>query len=383
MSSVSQILNPVGSLIENAIGGDIGKAAGIMFNPVMGSIGAVGDMAQNALSGDQGHGTGLNDRPVINPITQAQIDEQRQNVTQGQMNQADFLRAVQAQNGLGNQTNVFNQLQGVASGTGPNPAQAMLANSTGQNVANQTAMMAGQRGASANPALIARQAAQQGANTQQQAAGQAAALQAQQQLGALNQMGGLANQQANQLAAANQAYTNAALQGQQNVNQGAGIYNNAAVGMQSNLNNNNAELTKQNNGMMADLVKNITGGVGSVLGLAEGGIIKSGPQSSYGKMMMAAGGKVPALVSPGEKYLDPKDVAKVAKGANPMIVGEEIPGKAKVGGAKNSYANDTVPKTLDEGGIVIPRSITQGKDASKKAAAFVDAILKKQSLKKG
>jgi hypothetical protein len=93
---------------------------------------------------------------------------------------------------------------------------------------------------------------------------------------------------------------------------------------------------------------------------------------------MAQGGKVPALVSPGEKYLDPKDVQKVARGANPMKVAETIPGKPVVGGAKNSYANDTVEKNLDEGGVVLPRSVTQSKDADSKARAFVAAILAKK-----
>lgn len=97
---------------------------------------------------------------------------------------------------------------------------------------------------------------------------------------------------------------------------------------------------------------------------------------------LAKGGKVPALVSPGERYLAPREVSEVAKGKkSPMKAGEKIPGKPKVAGAKNSYENDTVPKTLEEGGIVIPRSITQGKNAEKKAHAFVSAILAKQSMK--
>ena len=83
------------------------------------------------------------------------------------------------------------QLQGIANGTGPNPAQNMLNQQTGANVSNQAALMAGQRGASANPALLARQAAQQGAATQQQAVGQAATLQSQQQLGAIGQEAGV------------------------------------------------------------------------------------------------------------------------------------------------------------------------------------------------
>ncbi len=87
---------------------------------------------------------------------------------------------------------------------------------------------------------------------------------------------------------------------------------------------------------------------------------------------LARGGKVPAMVSPGERYLPPKDVKQVLEGKKePMKAGERIPGKPVVGGAKNSYANDTVPKTLQEGGVVIPRSVTQAKDAPEKAEEFV------------
>lgn len=121
---------------------------------------------------------------------------------------------------------------------------------------------------------------------------------------------------------------------------------------------------------------------------ADGGMIDDkkqlvGPQSRvgqhfHGRVAMAKGGAVPALVSPGEKYLKPSDVQQVKKGANPMSVGEKIPGKPKVAGAKNSYANDTVPKTLQEGGIVLPRSVTQAKNPGKAASDFVAAIMAKQ-----
>lgn len=106
------------------------------------------------------------------------------------------------------------------------------------------------------------------------------------------------------------------------------------------------------------------------------------PQADPDAMMAAKGGKVPALLSPGEKYLDPKKAKEVAKGkANPMKDGKTVPGKPVVGGAKNDYANDIVPAKLDQGGIVIPRSVTQGKDAEKNAVAFVRKAMK-QSLRK-
>jgi hypothetical protein len=98
-----------------------------------------------------------------------------------------------------------------------------------------------------------------------------------------------------------------------------------------------------------------------------------------GTALAAEGGKVPALVSPGERYLPPKEVAKVVKGQkSPMEAGEKIPGKPKVGGAKNSYANDTVPKTLEEGGIVLPRSVTQSKNPEWAAHKFVRDVMAKK-----
>jgi hypothetical protein len=100
-------------------------------------------------------------------------------------------------------------------------------------------------------------------------------------------------------------------------------------------------------------------------------------------MNAARGGKVPAMVSPGERFLKPNDVKAVAKGQkSPLKAGEKIPGKPKVGGAINSYRNDTVPKNLVEGGIVLPRSVTQSKTPAKDAAAFVAQVLAKRKTKR-
>lgn len=137
--------------------------------------------------------------------------------------------------------------------------------------------------------------------------------------------------------------------------------------------------------------------VASALGSAEGAAgALEGAGAAEGAMsggeallaLAAKGGqakkKVPAMVSPGERYLPPSEVKAVAAGKKaPIKAGEKIPGKAKVSGAKNDYANDTVAKTLEAGGIVLPRSVTQAKDPAKKAQEFVAAILRKDSLKKG
>ena len=42
--------------------------------------------------------------------------------------------------------------------------------------------------------------------------------------------------------------------------------------------------------------------------------------------------------------------------------------------------NDTVPKTLDAGGVVIPNSVMQSDSPSNNAHKFVTAILAKQNM---
>lgn len=417
---------------------------------------------------------------IQQPTTADQANQQYQNAQNALTQQQQFLNAVQAQNGLGNQSAVYNQLQGVANGTGPNPAQAQLAQATGANTANQAALMAGQRGAGANAGLIARQAAQQGAANQQNAAGQAATMQANQSLNALNSMGQLATNQANQQANATQAYNNSA-QGEQGQILGSiGAQNQAAIGNQSSQNSANAGVSAAAAQGQSNLIGNIFGGAGAALGLAKGGTVsvpqmlaygttdlqasstpatgpssrigqyfnsqqnasapltgtaqagntigqavgqagkwlynqgmsaatggtynqpdmtgvgdfvtpdaavqagmqQAGPSSAIGDIgsldAMAGGGKVPALLSPGEKYLTPKQAKEVVKkGKDPIKEGKTVPGKPKVPGAVNSYANDTVPAKLDEGGIVIPRSITQGPNPHARAMKFVAAHLAK------
>lgn len=361
---------------------------------------------------------------LVLPTTGAQAQQAAQQANAGIQGQQDFVNALQGQNGIANQSSVYNQFQDVANGKGPNPAQAMLAQQTGQNIASQAALMAGQRGSGANAGLIARQAGQQGGNLQQQAVGQGATLQAQQSLGALGQLSGIAGQQVGQEQNALTAYNQAAqgnqgqllnsLQGQNSVISGqqnaqtaanagiaginAGAQNSATAGLASGL----------GSGLAAALVpgkasapsNSAVGAGGSGFGdnnqaflnyaKAEGGLVKAmaegGPVSALGqhfhKIKMAKGGKVPAMVSPGEKIIDKKDVKAVAEGKKSPMSAKTVPGKAKVAGAKNSYANDTVPKNLNEGDIVLPRSVTQSKDPAKEAHKFVTEIMRKKgSLK--
>lgn len=363
---------------------------------------------------------------------------------------------LQGQQGLiGQQEQTAAQLQGVANGTGPNPAQAMLAQQTGNNVAAQGALMAGQRGASQNVGLMARQIGQQGAATQQNAVGQGATLQAQQSLGALgqlgtqqsaigntlNQAGGLSTQQVNQQLSAQQQASQTALQEQQiqtNALMGAaGNNTSAGVSGAQMASNANALLSQQQQQNLQQAMSGATAGAGAAITaagtpstpsatsagtaagygatttnanpastpgdystLAYGGKVqklaaggKVGPQSMVGRHLyahykasepsipLAHGGPVKAMVSPGEKYIPPAEVKEVVKGKKKAIMaGEMIPGKAKVKG--NNLKNDTVPKTLEEGGIVLPRTVVNAKDPAKAAAKFVAAIAAKQGLKK-
>lgn len=131
--------------------------------------------------------------------------------------------------------------------------------------------------------------------------------------------------------------------------------------------------------------------------MAAGGSI-SGPSSSYGQSLtdnlaasnnflqnptempaMARGGKVPVIVSPGEAYVPPQNVKAVGTGKVPMNKAAEIiPGKAKVHG--DSLKNDIVPKKLEEGGVVIPRSVMNSKDPAKNAAKFVSQYMAKGGM---
>jgi hypothetical protein len=413
---------------------------------------------------------------VTSPLAggaQAASDQAQTSINQQQA----LAQALQAQGGIQNQSNIYNQLGGIASGQGPNPAAAMLAQQTGANQAQQAAMQAGQRGGGANAGLLARNAGQIGAGVQQQAVGQGATMQAQQALAALGQQAGIAGQQVGNTIGAQQGVTSAQ-QGQAGQLIGANVaQNNANIANVSQQNQANAGINSSKVTEQGNIVSGLLGGAGAAAGLAHGGMVphyddggtvapaasgindfgsSNGPVSSFGKAMSgtgangqssnpflapmtsigsainkqakslfssaptpggtspdimgatptasatpsdtslpsnvanstggaaplgtesyAKGGKVPAMVSPGEKYLNPTEVEKVERGEKPAIkAGVTIKGKAAVPG--DSLKNDNVPKTLEEGGIVLPRSITQSKRPGPAAQKFVEALLAKQ-----
>lgn len=308
-------------------------------------------------------------------VSQGQFDAATGRVNTAFDQQQAFVNAMQAQGGLANQSNVFqqqqqlaNQLQQQAMGQGPNPAQAQLAQNTAANVAQQSALMAGQRGGSANAGLMARQAAQQGGAMQQQATGQAATMQANQQLAAQQQlqqqqamMGSLAGQQVGQQQQGLGMMGNMALQGQQNLTQQSGVQASVA----------NADAQRR-----GQMVGGLLGGVGSALtgGLFGGGAAASATGVADG---FGGGGGAAANImtkSPAQQMVNTyahggmvdKVQAKTTEasrrdmGFGKVILKNEggpVPGKAAVAG--DHPKNDTVPAMLSPGEIVIPRSIVQ------------------------
>lgn len=377
-------------------------------NPILNTIGnSLNDNFQATSAPIQ---QGTNSSQLNSAYTGAQGALQNQGNVVGQLT-PQIPGAVTDQNALAAQ-----ELQ-MTQGVGPNPAQTMLNQATGANVANQAALMAGQRGASGNVGLIARQNAQQGAATQQNAAGQAATLEAQTALGAQQNLTNLANQQVNQGAQA-VSNQNTAQQGEQGILQNANTSaNNAQVGMQSNINSTNAQTAAANQNMAGQIFGSLTGGGSSLLSsldeggvvgqdgtvnegkitpgtdtatstpisststlpaaqsssgssgggggaggiaslaalFAKGGNVCHGPHNSHvANFLFAGGGKVPAMVSPGEIYLSPEKVRQVIhEGMDPAKVGKKFTGKAKVKG--DSVKNDIIPTDLEEGGIVIDR----------------------------
>lgn len=308
--------------------------------------------------------------PVAAPITPGTTPGQLQTAYGGTQNslasQQALLAAIQAQGGLGNQSQVYNQLQGVVNGTGPNPAQAMLNQATSQNVANQAALLAGQRGAGSNVGLMARQAAMQGANTQQAAIGQGTTMQANQSLNALGAAGNIANTQAGNQINATGMNTQAQL-GEQNILQGANASaNQAGTAMQGNINSANAGIAGQQMSGTGSLLGGVAGGIGAGLMMAANGgtvpALMGGPQSSVGRFMsgmapMAQGGAV------GSK----------------LQAGGSVPGTAQVQG--NSYQNDKVKALLSPGELVVDRDTMADQGPAGQAARFLASVI--EAKKKG
>lgn len=403
----------IGSILG---GGSLGSALGPMFGQ-SGGLGGTGLPAPQAAQIQPG-------------VTPDQLGQGYVGAQQGLNAQQNLLQALQAQNGIGNQSSVFNQSQGlanqlsganpvatqqalmgqyanIAAGGGPNPAMAMLNQQTGQNVANQGALMAGQRGAGANVGLMARQAAQQGASTQQQAVGQAAQMQAQQQLAAMQAMSGLSGQQlsalqaqqgalagqaagqVNNLAGATTGYSQGQQAEQQNLLNANAAQNQAQVGSQGNVNSNNAQISGQYIGQQGKILGGVANAVSGAAGLAEGGEVgdsDSGTDATPPTPMVTPPSPVIGSQSSFGRFLQGWNSAPTGTPA-PMASGGLANGGGHVSPKKSaqkaeksgdSYDNDKIPAMLSEGEIVLPRSVTQSGNPSESAARFVQALMAKK-----
>jgi hypothetical protein len=200
---------------------------------------------------------------AINPTNEAQIGAAYLGSNDALYKQLSLLASLQKQQGIQNQSDVYNQLRGMATGSGPNPAQAQYMQNANQLAAQTAGLIGSQKGMS--PALQARLIAQQGANAGQNAAGQAATMQAQQQMGAINAMGNMANTQAtNEIGQTN------AIAGSQMAEQGQllnalGNYNSANAGILENVNNTNSATQIQNSKAQQGIFGGLLGGAGGIL----------------------------------------------------------------------------------------------------------------------
>lgn len=358
--------------------------------PWIAAVGAVAGAVPGLVGGSKG-----NQGPRNINWSSAQSDpwnlQARDESLAAQNQQQGFVNQLQAQNGVGNQSQVFNQqqqlagqLQNQAKGQGPNPVQAQLAQNTAQNVGQQASLQAGQRGASSNVGLMARNVGQQGANIQQQSVGQAATLGAQQQLAAQQalmqqqaSMAGLATNQVGQLQTGTQNQI-AATQNQQgmqlqNLQNWNALNANAAQGASSNA----VEYSKQNMTQNAAMGQGIGAGLSGV-----GSMLKSSPSSSsndqnsqnWANYMGAPSGKSNGGMAGYANGGPVSCYGQALHGMN-MRSGGSVPGKAKVSG--DSPKNDTVSAMLSPGEVVIPRSVLSGPNAASKAKSFVEAVLAK------
>lgn len=358
----------------------------------------------------------------VQPTTAAQANTAYGDTQNSMAQQQALLAALQQQQGLQNQSQVYGQLQGVVNGTGPNPAQAALNQNTGQNVANQAALMAGQRGASQNVGMIARQAGQQGAAIQQGAVGQAATLQANQSLNALSQAGQLATTQAGQQIGQTNANTQAQQAEQSNILNAIQGQNTTNVQQQNGVNTANAALANTQMQGQQGLIGGVMNGAGALMGggaeggdvrMADGGAaaspyslgvntnLSSGPQSSFGQFVSGvnapdeddnstpqqapttgAGALQQGMSTFAQGIGNQAGLAKGGNVGHKLKKGGHVPGTPKVKGAVNDYANDTVDAKLSPGEIVLPRSVTKSADPIKASAAFVANVLAKRKVGK-
>lgn len=262
----------------------------------------------------------------------------------------------QEQNNYQSEQGLEGELQQQAVGGGPNPAQAMLNQTTTQNNNYAQGIAASQRGL--NPALAARMAMQAQSKNNQTAAGQAATMNAQQQLAAEGTLGSLEGQIGNQSIAQQQTINNA--------NYGANAIN--------------AGVAAQNSQTAGELIGGAMQGAGSFAGMKATG-------KAYGGRITDPMKHVSRIYHPHMNTENKDQIQANMPALSPaslMKKGGEVAAQSPSEQAKvkgDSPKNDRIPALLSENEIVIPRHITMAKNAPEKAAAFVRATLNKRKMK--
>lgn len=339
-----------------------------------------------------------------------------------------------------NSVNTALQQQAQGGGAVNQATQAALTNATNQGIQQAAGVVGSTKGI--NPALAGRLAGQQAAGATQQAANQAGALTAGNTMAATNQLSqnalsqyGTAEGGLSAANSANAGMATANLQGQQGLIGGALSGVGAAIGLAHGGKIPNYDsggsvtplaaapmpaspkagpqskvgqfLQGASSGMGSGSANPLTAGLSS-LGSGIGNLFRpsapAAPNSTPSELssgaamaqsmgadpmtvagmqgpMLSKGGKVPVMVSPGEKYIPPSSVEKVAKGKeSPIKAGKTIPGKEIVKG--DSEKNDIVPMKAQAGGMVIPKSVMQSKNKEAAIMNFVKAELSKNKLKR-
>ncbi len=255
--------------------------------------------------------------------------------------------------------NAFTQaLMARYNGTGgPSPAQLQMQQGLGVANQNANAQAAAARGVS--PALAAKMASDQQAGNQRSVLQNSGILGAQESLASGNTLAGLYGSQRQSAGAADQL--GASVQQAQ----GDRLIKGVGMGLQG------AGMMAHGGEVSGELIKFGDGGGDS--GSPIMAMLKS---KSAGAPAMARGGKVPIVVSPGEKILSPAESSRVAQGDKGPLSKKDIPGKAKVDG--DSLENDNVPVKAEAGSTVIPRTANEDKD---KAQEFVAKLKGKDSAR--
>lgn len=290
------------------------------------------------------------------------------------------------------QQQYVDQLNNQVTGNGPSVAQQQLAQALNRNAQNQAASIGSVRGI--NPALAAKMISDNYGHTGADLAQQGSLLRANEQLGALGQLGGALGQMRGQDIQSQQVTGGLAtglggLMNQQNANN---------INNQAQTQGINAGISKQNVDTGAQLWGGLAKGIASAAtGLPVGGAPgitgasapgateantfgPTAPGSSFGLGSLPSSG--PALEAHGGEIQDPHAhvlaFADGIKHACSMLKGGMVPGKAQVAG--DSYANDKVPAMLSPGEIVVPRSKADDPEAAKQ---FIEAVKEHHGKKKG